>query len=118
MRGNQEAGVGRGKLVRDRIPDIIGVNAGDFRIRIADTEELLALLNEKLLEEVHEVIAATDERAAVEELADVLEVIHAYASCLGVGMAEIEKVREEKRTARGGFGEGFVMIPAGTSQPT
>ena len=107
--------MGQGKLVRDRIPDIIGVDGGAFRIRIAGTEELLALLSEKLLEEVHEVIAATDERAAIEELADVLEVIHAYASCLGVGMPEIDKVRQAKRAVRGGFGEGVVLIPANTS---
>lgn len=111
----QESGVNHGKLVRDRIPDIIGINGGAFQTRIAGAEERLTLLSEKLLEEVHEVIAATDERAAIEELADLLEVIHAYASCLGVGMLEIDKVREAKRAVRGGFGGGVVLISANTS---
>jgi predicted house-cleaning noncanonical NTP pyrophosphatase (MazG superfamily) len=107
--------VGQGKLVRDRIPDIISVNGGTFQIRIAGRGELSMLLGEKLLEEVHEVIAARDESAAIEELADVLEVIHAYASCLGVEMLEIDKVREAKRAVRGGFGQGVVLIAASTS---
>ena len=72
------------------------------------------LLREKLLEEVNEVITATDEPAAIEELADVLEVIHAYASYLGVEMLEIDKVREAKRALRGGFAQGVVLIAAST----
>lgn len=102
----------QGKLVRDRIPDLIGANGVAFQARIAGTEEIPALLREKLLEEAHEVIAATDERAAIEELADVLEVIHAYASCLGVGMLEIDKARQAKRAVCGGFGGGVVLISA------
>ncbi|MFA1539962.1 hypothetical protein [Actinomadura monticuli] len=104
----------REKLVRDRIPDIIGANGDTFQTRIAGEQEIPELLREKLLEEVHEVLAATDERATIDELADVLEVIHAYAECLGVEMPEIDRARRTKRAARGGFSGGVVLISTGS----
>ncbi len=68
------------KLVRDRIPQIIRDGGGQPLVRVADGEEYRALLRAKLVEEVQEFLASDDP----EELADVLEVLHALASDLGL----------------------------------
>ena len=103
------------KLVRDRIPEIIDANRGVAQIRIAEAAEIPGLLRAKLLEEAEEVTAATDKRTLVEELADLLEVIHAYAACSGVGMPEIDEARQAKQATRGGFGKGVVLISSTSS---
>ncbi|NMO55221.1 nucleoside triphosphate pyrophosphohydrolase [Actinoplanes sp. TBRC 11911] len=104
------------KLVRDLIPEIMRADGTEFETRVACSDELPLLLRDKLVEEAHEVADARDDRSVVEELADVLEVIHAYASWLGVGVPEIEQMRQAKRAQRGGFGAGIVLVsPPGES---
>lgn len=96
-----------GKLVRDRIPEIICGRGGDPVVRVADPAEYRALLRAKLVEEAGEVLTA-DEVSVAEELADVLEVIHAMAAELGFGFGQVEKVRVAKAAERGGFGGRIV----------
>ena len=60
-----------------------------------------------MAEEVGEFLAADDENA-IEELADVLEVVYALATDLGTDKAQLERVREDKASQRGGFGERIV----------
>ena len=60
------------KLVRDKIPENINRMEGRKATwRIMDDDEYIKELNKKLLEEAHEFI----EENAVEELADIMEVI-------------------------------------------
>lgn len=60
------------KLVRDKIPENINSMEGRKATwRIMDDDEYVKELNRKLLEEAHEFI----EENAIEELADVMEVI-------------------------------------------
>ena len=61
------------KLVRDRIPDIISNDRKTAKIREIDGAELRRALVEKLSEEGQEYL----EGMKSEELADILEVIHA-----------------------------------------
>jgi predicted house-cleaning noncanonical NTP pyrophosphatase (MazG superfamily) len=98
------------KLVRDLIPEIMRADGARFETRVAGSQELPLLLRDKLVEEANEVASAADDRSVVEELADVLEVIHAYASWLGVGVQEIDQMRQVKRAQRGGFGAGIVLV--------
>ena len=89
----------QGKLVRDKIPQII-LNAGKKPItRILDHSEYLAELDKKLNEEIEEY--QTDK--SIEEMADVLEVLFAICEARGHSVAELMKVRDAKRVARGGF---------------
>ena len=89
----------QGKLVRDKIPQII-IAAGKTPItRILDQEEYLAELDKKLNEEIAEYQADK----SIEEMADVLEVLLAICQARGHSVEELMKVREEKREARGGF---------------
>lgn len=96
-----------GKLVRDRIPQIIREDGAEPVTYIAGSEEYRNRLRDKLGEEVAEFLAADDARAP-EELADVLEVVHALAADLGVDAGRLEKIRQDKARERGGFADRIV----------
>lgn len=87
------------KLVRDRIPDIIESSGKTCETCILDKEAYTASLKEKLQEEVTEYL--TDD--TLEELADILEVLHALAKSHGHTFEDVEKLRMEKKLSRGGF---------------
>ncbi|MBQ8522558.1 MAG: nucleoside triphosphate pyrophosphohydrolase [Clostridia bacterium] len=88
-----------GKLVRNRIIDIIKSNGEDPIYHTLSDEEYLAELHKKLFEEANEFVENDDP----EELADLLEVIYAIAKHKNINMQEVEKERVKKREKRGGF---------------
>ena len=95
-----------GKLVRDRIPEIIK-NAGKKPItEILSQEEYLKELDKKLNEEVAEYQADK----SIEEMADVLEVLFAICEARGHSLEELLQVREDKREKRGGFKNKIYLI--------
>lgn len=87
------------KLVRDRIPEIIKKRGQNPVTRILDENEYVEGLIDKLCEEVDEF----DEDRNAEELADIIEVLMALASALGISQQDLKKVRDKKALARGGF---------------
>ena len=87
------------KLVRDRIPDIISASGGRCDTRTLSEAEHLVMLKAKLREE----IAEYEQSGEVEELADILEVVHALAAAGGAAPGQLEKVRRRKAQARGAF---------------
>ncbi|MGW6280046.1 nucleoside triphosphate pyrophosphohydrolase [Kribbella sp. NPDC055071] len=91
-----------GKLVRDRIPEIIRANGAEPITYQAEPAEFRRRLRDKLLEEVDEFLTA-DETTAVEELADILEVIRALAANLGTTPDDLEATRATKAAERGAF---------------
>ncbi|GAA3763751.1 nucleoside triphosphate pyrophosphohydrolase [Salinactinospora qingdaonensis] len=97
----------RGKLVRDRIPHIIRSEGGNPVTHTAGPQEYRHRLREKLSEEVAEFLAAKEDRAP-EELADILEVIHALAHDLGIDEEKLEKIRRSKAEERGGFADRVI----------
>ena len=96
-----------GKLVRDRIPEIIESAGGQPTTRMLEPAERLPALLLKLQEESDELRAAASPAEQGEELADVLEVLKAIASELGQPWDEIETTAAEKRAERGGFEAGI-----------
>ncbi len=102
----------RGKLVRDRIPEIISANGGNPRAEILSSDAYTSSLDEKLIEEVQELLDA-DVAHRLEELADVLEVMHALAENHGFGWEAVEVVRREKAEQRGGFGGRVFLLEGG-----
>ena len=88
-----------GKLVRDRIIDIIRANGENPIYHILSDEEYLNELHKKLFEEANEFVENDDP----EELADLLEVIYAIAKHKNINMQEVEQIRLNKRDKRGGF---------------
>jgi predicted house-cleaning noncanonical NTP pyrophosphatase (MazG superfamily) len=55
-------------------------------------------------------MSAKDDEAAIEELADVLEIIHALAEYHGASIEKVEKVRAQKAEERGGFKEKIFLM--------
>lgn len=98
------------KLVRDRIPHIITSQGKECRTRILDPEEYTKELKAKLREEVEEYFKANNDQEALEELADMLEVIRSLAEAHGSNTAELDKLRADKAEARGGFQERVFLI--------
>ena len=94
------------KLVRDKIPEIIE-NAGKTCVceNLPD-DRYIEHLNTKLLEEVHEYL----ESGAVEELADIGEVMHAILAYKNISLEQFQRVRLEKLEVRGGFEKRLLLI--------
>ena len=93
------------KLVRDKIPEIIENDGKTCTCSILSDEEYLKKLDEKLGEE----LAEYQESKSMEELADLLEVMHAVAAARGSSMEEVEKIRQEKARKRGGFEKKILL---------
>ncbi|GAA0947605.1 hypothetical protein GCM10009554_44470 [Kribbella koreensis] len=98
-----------GKLVRDRIPDLIRANGEDPITYVAAPAEYRQRLRDKLLEEVDEFLTA-DSSAAIEELADVLEVVYALAADLGTDHPTLEQLRQSKAAEKGAFTNRLVWL--------
>ncbi|HEX6967646.1 MAG TPA: nucleoside triphosphate pyrophosphohydrolase, partial [Micromonosporaceae bacterium] len=96
----------RGKLVRDRVPEIIR-QAGLVPITEPAPPHLLGqYVDAKLQEELHEYLTSGD----VEELADLIEVCFAAAKCKGVSPEQLLEIAREKRDRRGGFSERMIWF--------
>ena len=95
-----------GKLVRDKIPEIIQASGATPLTRILETEEYLSCLEAKLDEEVQEF----HESKATEELADILEVVYALAAAQSCTKEELLAVYDEKHAQRGGFEKRLLLI--------
>ncbi|MGY5627485.1 pyrophosphohydrolase domain-containing protein [Streptomyces sp. UC1A3] len=91
------------KLVRDKVPEIIRRSGETPDVYVADAQDYRQLLRAKLGEEVGEFLDAGNDEDALEELADVLEVVHALAADLGAGPEQLESLRAAKAAERGGF---------------
>ncbi len=87
------------KLVRDKIVNMILDQGETVEYRILTDLEYIEALGVKLREEVEEFL----ESGLPEELADILEVVYAFGEILGLHARQIEAIRDEKVTDRGGF---------------
>ncbi len=76
-----------------------------FATRILGDDEYRKELRKKAFEELEEYMNASDDETALEELADVLEIIHSLAECHGGTFERVEQIRAEKAEKRGGFKE-------------
>lgn len=93
------------KLVRDHVPDLLRAQGQTARTGQATGKDLMSWTLQKLSEETAEVRMDP----CVEELADVLEVLHALAALLGVSWECVERERAEKEATRGGFRGGTIL---------
>ena len=92
-----------GKLVRDRIPEIIEASGRSAQIQQLGEKAFERALHDKLAEEAAELCDAKTAGEVLEEAADVLEVIRAIAAIHGHGMNDVIRAAEAKRAKRGGF---------------
>ena len=93
------------KLVRDRIPDIIKADGKTCVTEILPDEQYLEMLDAKLSEE----LAEYQESKSLEELANLLEVIQAVVNARGWTWEQLEQVRANKATKRGGFEKKILL---------
>ena len=93
------------KLIRDKIPDIIGKTGKKCDIEVLDDERYTKYLEQKLNEE----LAEYQESKSAEELADLLEVIYAVAKQNGISISELESIRQKKAEERGAFDKKLLL---------
>lgn len=98
------------KLVRDKIPNIIENNGEKCEVKILEEESFVLELKKKLKEEVDEYMNAQDSTNALEELADILEVIHSLAETHDKSIKDVEKIRQLKLKNHGGFNNRYFLI--------
>ncbi|QNF29959.1 nucleoside triphosphate pyrophosphohydrolase [Metabacillus elymi] len=98
------------KLVRDKIPEIIEKTGKKYMTKILSNEEYIKELQTKGFEELTEYVEAKDKESSLEELADVLEIIHALAEYHGSSINQIEEIRKKKAVERGGFKEKIYLV--------
>ncbi len=94
------------KLVRDRIPEIIEASGKNCKIEILSDKEYLRMVDAKLDEE----LAEYHKDQNIEELADLMEVIHAAAIARGYTLEQLEAIRLEKAIQRGSFEKKILLL--------
>jgi predicted house-cleaning noncanonical NTP pyrophosphatase (MazG superfamily) len=95
------------KLVRNKIPDIIGDQA---KFKTLSNADYRLALRDKLVEEANEVKKAESRASLVEELGDLEEVIHAILEDASITYEEMDSIRHSKDMQRGNFSEKIVML--------
>ncbi|MCM3252444.1 nucleoside triphosphate pyrophosphohydrolase [Priestia aryabhattai] len=98
------------KLVRDKILEIIKAEGLSYNAKILTSDELLVEVKAKMIEEANELMEAAEKKEAVEELADILELIHTSLGAYGVDFEELEVIRKKKKEKRGGFDKAIYLI--------
>ncbi|MGV9934028.1 nucleoside triphosphate pyrophosphohydrolase [Streptomyces olivaceoviridis] len=100
---------GAGKLVRNRVPQMIRDGGGRPVIyTAASPDEYRARLRDKLRDKFAGFLVA--EKDSGEKLSDLREVVYALADDLGVDANQVEEIRAAKAAARGGFGDRTVWL--------
>jgi len=94
-----------GKLVRDKIPEIISASGKTPVFHAATRGEMTMALLDKLVEEADEFRKTPN----YDELADVLEVLWKVIEYFGFRPSVIEKVREVKNQKNGVFSFGYLL---------
>ena len=97
----------QGKLVRDKIPEIIRASGEEPLTAVVGEGEFQERLLAKLNEEVDEFL---DSDSDPHELADILEVVMALAEDIGIGWSGLEQLRAAKAAERGGFSQKIVWF--------
>ncbi|WP_270578797.1 nucleoside triphosphate pyrophosphohydrolase [Caldibacillus thermoamylovorans] len=98
------------KLVRDRIPEIIKSTGKLAVTEILDEEEYVTELRRKSKEELDEFLNSETNEEALEELADLLEIIHALAKVHAANIDKVEQIRLKKAEERDSFDERIFLI--------
>lgn len=93
------------KLVRNKIPEVIEENGEIPQTHLVDGEEY----SERLIEKLEEEVAEYRESREIDELADILEVVHAIRKDRGMTLEELQDKRSQKAEQRGCFDEGIVL---------
>jgi predicted house-cleaning noncanonical NTP pyrophosphatase (MazG superfamily) len=94
------------KAVRDRIPEIIRKTGKECQITSLSDDDFLPELEKKLQEELDEYM----ESKSLEELADIIEIIHRLVELNNSSMTKLELIRQDKKKERGGFEANLFLL--------
>lgn len=97
------------KLVRNKIPDIVGEKATFKTLSNADFR---TALRQKLIEEAKEVQKADTRANLVEELGDLEELIRAILEDASITYEEMDSIRQSKNMQKGNFSDKIAMTIA------
>ncbi|MDN4525951.1 nucleoside triphosphate pyrophosphohydrolase [Fictibacillus fluitans] len=98
------------KLVRDKIPEVIAKTGKSFNTTLLEKDAYIKELKKKCYEELDEYASAESDVHAIEELADLLELMHALSKVHGADISEVDRVRQEKAEKRGGFEKRIFLV--------
>ncbi len=92
------------KLVRDKVVEMFKAKGVKVKYdTIEDNEDYLELLTQKIVEELEEVFSCESREEAIEELADLDEVIAAFKKLVEVTEEEVAAARKKKAEKYGLF---------------
>lgn len=94
------------KIIRDKIPQVISAAGKKAVIRQESAQQTVLGLEQKLSEELGEYL----QDHSLEEMADILEVLHGILHHRGISWEQLEAVRLEKKEKRGGFEKGLRLL--------
>lgn len=98
------------KLIRDRIPEVLEQSDRTFSVETLNHDRYILELKKKLDEELAEYQAAATNEEALEELADILEVIHCLSGVHKASFEKLEQIRAKKEAERGSFKEKLFLV--------
>lgn len=93
------------KLVRDRIPEIIEKSGKKAIVQKLDDEAYKKFLDEKLVEELQEYLDSD----SVDELADLVEVIHSILKYKRIEITGFYGIQKKKAEERGAFEKRLLL---------
>ena len=94
-----------GKLVRDRIPEIIRQDGKEVVCSVARDDEYESYLIAKMIEEVEEF----RQDSKLEEAADIYEVFLTFLKHWGIELSDVLKFSQYKSRERGKFDGGIIL---------
>lgn len=100
-------------MVRDLVPAMMAADGKPGTFRTASAADKDKLLKVKLVEILNAFLIAENDRARVDNLVDILEIMYALAKDMGRTMIDLERMRSNKVKSLGAYEEGCVyQIPA------
>ena len=100
---------GKGKLVRDNLPQIITDQGYPVKHHQLKDDDLASKIAGKMPEEAYEVIDALksgDMNELAEEIGDLQELIDCLLKATGITKEQVDEVRNKKASKRGSFVDG------------
>ena len=98
-----------GKLVRDRVPEIIATEGRTCATEKMSDDEYRTALLAKVVEEAQEISNAPADKLIV-EIADLLEVLDALMEINGFQPDDVRGVQQQRREERGGFSKQIKLL--------
>lgn len=91
------------KLVRDKIPEKIKKSGGKVSQKILGINNYISELKKKLIEESEELISTKTTKDALDEIADIQELIDMLLIALNYKARDLKKIQKDKNKKNGSF---------------